>query len=1243
MTYSYKIGSHSPSILDPGEIPDIKGVNRYPGQERVGGDSKIPTVIYYDANGKVRAVGAEATSGGTVDEASENGWYKAEWFKMHLRPNNPAARRDNLPPLPPNKTVVDVMGDYMRYLHQCAKIYIQETHPGGASLWLSLANNVDFVLSHPNGWEGAQQAQMRRAAILGGLVSNEKDAGARIRFVTEGEASLHFCVQNGLFVQSEGGVLIVDAGGGTIDLSAYSRKLSSEYEEIAPAQYLLEGSKYADDTDHITECFDKSTKLQFKNVDDPAFIKFGTPRDRDADLGVRSGQLRLGGADVASFFDPSVRCVIQAIIEMRQASLKPISHVFLVGGFGASDYLFSKLKQALERLHLDFCRPDTHLCKAVADGAISFYTDHIVSVRVSRRIYGCECSIGYDPNDTEHVQRVSRKYVDSSGEARLDEFFNVVLPKVTIIIHISTLPLYLKSINPPQQNEQVSEKKEFRTSYFEHSQVLPSQFAIKADILCYRGRDPNPRWLDIDSAHIPKTCAAVRKTPGHGKKYFEIWYDIVLAFGLTELQAQVAWREKRRTGQTPSHLVGAMRRAVDAFVDFIQWPYPTHHLSLRVGGIRVNLSVQIMEAGGFSSVSRKCTARSAQKSIWLPIVQMDESGYGEAWFGLNFFNVTIPRSLANKSCPPTEKPLVRSWNPTMTAYLGTQRKLILAFDVGTTYSGISYRLPTVLSSILDPGEIPEIKGVNRYPGQEHVGGDSKIPTVLYYDMDGEVQNAPAPKILGGAALSTAASAKQNGRGRHGRLHAISLPLCENLHPGDTPRGVALWQSLANNVDFVLSHPNGWEGAQQAQMRRAAILGGLVSDEKDAGVRIRFVTEGEASLHFCIRNGLFIQPGGCVLIVDAGGGTIDLSAYSGESSSQFEEIAPAQCHLMGSVFVTQHARKFIEGLLEDSKYVDDAGHIAECFDKSTKLRFKNANEPAFIKFGTPRDQDADLGIRSGQLRLAGADVASFFDPSVQCIIQAIVEMCQTSLKPISHVFLVGGFGASDYLFSKLKHSLGRIQLDLCRPDTHLNKAVANGGISFYIDRFVSVRVSKRVYGCECNTAYDPSNLEHARRVSKKFLNMSGTARLPGSFSVILPKNEQVLETKEFRKSYFREFAVLPVQFTIADEILYYQGHDSNPQWVDADADIPKTCAVVQRTPGHGKNYYIISYDVILVFGLTELHAQVAWKENACTQLLLPYLPLTVVPLFRVKRRGADSHLVALAWYSSVLAEARQNHV
>jgi hypothetical protein len=160
-----------------------------------------------------------------------------------------------LPDLPPNKSIVQVFGDFLHYLYECTGNFIKETHASGERLWTSLEGQAEFVLTHPNGWEGPQQAQMRKAAVHGGLILDNIDGHSRIHFVREGEASLHYCSGNDYASdaikvetffpvrthnidssQSGQGVIIADAGGGTIDLSAYYMKDSpSMFEEIAPA------------------------------------------------------------------------------------------------------------------------------------------------------------------------------------------------------------------------------------------------------------------------------------------------------------------------------------------------------------------------------------------------------------------------------------------------------------------------------------------------------------------------------------------------------------------------------------------------------------------------------------------------------------------------------------------------------------------------------------------------------------------------------------------------------------------------------------------------------------------------------------------------------------------------------------------------------------------------------------------------------------------------------------------------
>ena len=92
--------------------------------------------------------------------------------------------------------LVEVFADFLRYLLKCASSYIQDAN--GPDFWNSVESRIDFVLSHPNGWEGTQQSEMHRAAVLAGLVPDTPSGHSRLSFVTEGEASLHFSVQNGL-------------------------------------------------------------------------------------------------------------------------------------------------------------------------------------------------------------------------------------------------------------------------------------------------------------------------------------------------------------------------------------------------------------------------------------------------------------------------------------------------------------------------------------------------------------------------------------------------------------------------------------------------------------------------------------------------------------------------------------------------------------------------------------------------------------------------------------------------------------------------------------------------------------------------------------------------------------------------------------------------------------------------------------------------------------------------------------
>ena len=60
------------------------------------------------------------------------------------------------------------------------------------------------------------------------------------------------------------------------------------------------------------------------------------------------------------------------------------------------------------------------------------------------------------------------------------------------------------------------------------------------------------------------------------------------------------------------------------------------------------------------------------------------------------------------------------------------------------------------------------------------------------------------------------------------------------------------------TDFVLTNLNGWEWTQQNWMRKVATLASLILDTPAGHSRLVLVSEGEASLHFCIEKGLTNQ-------------------------------------------------------------------------------------------------------------------------------------------------------------------------------------------------------------------------------------------------------------------------------------------------------------------------------------------------------------------------------------------------
>ena len=120
--------------------------------------------------------------------------YGYRW-KLLLGPTEPGAalRNQISKELPRGRTIVDIFSDFMRYLFDSTKALFISSEQNGEARWNAVSDNIELVLTHPNGWGGPQQSQLRTAAVRANIVPDTPEGYDRVHFVSEGEASFNFC------------------------------------------------------------------------------------------------------------------------------------------------------------------------------------------------------------------------------------------------------------------------------------------------------------------------------------------------------------------------------------------------------------------------------------------------------------------------------------------------------------------------------------------------------------------------------------------------------------------------------------------------------------------------------------------------------------------------------------------------------------------------------------------------------------------------------------------------------------------------------------------------------------------------------------------------------------------------------------------------------------------------------------------------------------------------------------------
>ncbi|KAF7290577.1 hypothetical protein MIND_01297800 [Mycena indigotica] len=574
-------------------------------------------------------------------------------------------------------------------------------------------------------------------------------------------------------------------------------------------------------------------------------------------------------------------------------------------------------------------------------------------------------------------------------------------------------------------------------------------------------------------------------------------------------------------------------------------------------------------------------------------------------------------------------------------YKGTEMKLVLAIDIGTTFSAASWCL-------LEPKKEPKMGGVQQWPKQSIP--DSKVPTLIFYDKNGIAQAFGAAVEDEGVMKEAVLAGWLRVEWFKLHLRPASLKFIDPFHTlpplpanvsikqlytdflrfvGDQvkvnflasySKSESFWNKLLESMDVVLSIPNGWEGPQQEQMRRAAIGAGLV--DAHGADRVKFVSEAEASVLYAIETGRitdWLTPSAHIVICDCGGGTVDITRYCVKSNYpclQLEESALPRCYMAGSLVVTDYAREYLSVLSRGTDWEEKTEAfemVVSNFDKLAKVKFSQENENSYVRLGG-FETCAEKDIERGQLKLSGDKMALFFQPCIEHIQNGIKSACFDSDGKLvtAQVILVGGFAGSPYLFSQLNQFAKEIGVEITRPDGPTAKAVVNGSISWFLDSTVRARLAKWHYGTDVFCQYDSDIPGHLPYKDQIITVPSGIQYIPRAWQCIAPMGARLSTRKEHCVAFVAELPDDTVNF-IREETIYIYRAQTPPSFMcepdesDFKPDFEAICtikgnlrkcfkATPPQTSSLGHRFRRIEFEVALRLGGTQLSARLKWKEN-----------------------------------------------
>ncbi|XP_074934757.1 heat shock 70 kDa protein 12A-like isoform X2 [Phalacrocorax aristotelis] len=302
------------------------------------------------------------------------------------------------------------------------------------------------------------------------------------------------------------------------------------------------------------------------------------------------------------------------------------------------------------------------------------------------------------------------------------------------------------------------------------------------------------------------------------------------------------------------------------------------------------------------------------------------------------------------------------------------------------------------------------------------------------------------------------------------------------------------------ITWVVTVPAIWSAAARQFMRLAAKEAGLISDM--ISEKLIIALEPEAASVWCrqLPQEGFItdssdkkkfeeSPGIQYIVVDCGGGTIDITVHEIQENHYLKELHKATGGGWGGNRVDENFAAFLKEIFDDGvweEYVKshptELQHMMYNFSlqKCSAVReavylhcYYNLTRVAECKKDISHFFEKVEGAVwcNGMIMITYEKMKSFFDYSTEniiCTLRKILEKPQ--MARVQYILLVGGFASSIILRDAIREAFSKKYRVLCPMEAQV--AIAKGAVLFGVNPHIVVsRVSAQTYGLAVTQKFD----------------------------------------------------------------------------------------------------------------------------------------------------------------------------